>query len=712
MRTLRVKVLFVLAACTMTAAGLAARATESTLIAGAAKQNMTPFTVIPGVTTPNANSDSAASNSDGLPGELWDTFEPESGLASAGQVTQSGIWGEAFTDTNANRRYDVGESFTDDPVNTRLDPGSANKWDGIYMPGFGQDRVPLGAFDPIWARALYVKDPTTGLAFAQASIDVIGWFSDWNDRIVATAKQMDPNLDLQYLIVSHTHDHEAVDTVGMWGADLTSDGKYPKYMRYIEYKIAQAVVDAAHAAAPAKFRFGEITPATKFTTVNGTPDESLAGLQSRNSCRTPWVFDDELRVMQVADVSTGNTIATLDNWGTHVESMEDNNVYLSSDFAHTIRSTIEDEFGGVAIHTQGAQAAAEVVGDSCMRRWHRDTFDGETFAVDPESGEPIVFKTSDLVGARNRTYALGRVAGSAAVRAIESAPWETPAAVDDFTAQDLFVPINNEGLVALTAAGVIDKPAYVGSTSATATAADLTGVRAGAPGGVDGKTTVYAWKIGSASFVTAPGELLPEIYWGLGSHNRATPVAPNDHFDYISPNPDALACAARPFSYENVRGANTGRAFEPGIRAAQVAKFGTAHNFLLGYTPDLLGYIVAGYDFAWYAAPPAHGVGLGSLHGAWGRDEAPDPCADIAPDLEFGVHYNNHYQETNSAGSMLAPAYACTVWEMLGLDPATSAEGKGACDDWHAWKTASLIHTRVDADVCDQSSDTDCVRHY
>jgi hypothetical protein len=61
---------------------------------------------------------------------------------------------------------------------------------------------------------------------------------------------------------------------------------------------------------------------------------------------------------------------------------------------------------------------------------------------------------------------------------------------------------------------------------------------------------------------------------------------------------------------------------------------------------------------------------------------------------------------------MLAPAYACTVWEMLGLDPAASAEGATACVDWHAWKTGGVAHVGVDPTVCDQSSDTDCVRHY
>jgi hypothetical protein len=710
-------------ALALAAVGPGARAQGAHLLAGAAAESITPFTVIPSVTTAvDPNSNAAASNPDGQPGGLWETFQPELGFASAGQVTVSGLWGEQYTDQNANRRYDDGEPFVDDPVNTRLDPDSANKYDGIYLAGFGEDRIPRGVFDPIWARALYVRDPASGLAYAHASIDVLGWFSDWNDRIVGLARQLDPSIDLDYLIVSHTHDHEAPDThVGIWGTDLLHDGTYPKYERYIEAKIAQAVVAAAATAVPARFKFASIRPGTPFTTLNENA-EDLTGLQSRNSCRTPWVFDDEVRVVQVAGdpaegAPSGDTIATLVNWGTHVESLEGGNQYLSSDFVHTERATVEQALGGIEIHVQGAQGAGEVVGDSCTRRWQRTTFDGETYPVDG-GGDPTVLAEAggqlvNNIGARDRTYALGRVVGSAAVAAANAASFDpTATAIEGFTARDVFVPVNNEGLSALGAIGVIDKPAYVGGVSVAKEAFGRAGLFANPPTGVDTRTTVYAWKIGGASFVTAPGELFPEIYYGLATHNRTVAGTAADHFDYTSPNPAATACSTRAFSYDAPYGADTGRPYEPGIREAQIKRYGTTHNYLFGYTPDLLGYIVPGYDFSWYATPPAEGVGLGSIIG-----EAPDPCSGIPADLAYSAAgYGHHYQETNSAGSMLAPAYACSVWEMLGLNPARADEGNGACYEWHAWKTGGLAHLGVEPAVCDFTGEfasvEDCVRHY
>jgi hypothetical protein len=52
------------------------------------------------------------------------------------------------------------------------------------------------------------------------------------------------------------------------------------------------------------------------------------------------------------------------------------------------------------------------------------------------------------------------------------------------------------------------------------------------------------------------------------------------------------------------------------------------------------------------------------------------------------------------------------VWVMLGLDPATSPEGDEACVEWAGWRNLVIAHADVEPAICDQSSSTDCVRHY
>jgi hypothetical protein len=210
--------------------------------------------------------------------------------------------------------------------------------------------------------------------------------------------------------------------------------------------------------------------------------------------------------------------------------------------------------------------------------------------------------------------------------------------------------------------------------------------------GLDGKTTVYAFRIGPASFLTAPGELFPELYYGVDGrdavggrpHRRSVRIPGSDYDATIR---DAyLACSAA---------ADTGRAAEPAIRPRQEERFRLASvHFLVGYSPDLYGYIVPGYDFAIYGVPVVSGLGApvpgpGAVAEGPARldeTEAPDPCAGIDIDAGFpGVHYDRHYHETVSGSSMLAPAYACTAVEMLG--GAAFTRGNAACREWREWKS-------------------------
>jgi hypothetical protein len=61
-----------------------------------------------------------------------------------GTITESGVWGERFTDTNHNGRWDAGEPFEDDPGNDLVDSSSKGKYDGIFLAGFGNNRLATG----------------------------------------------------------------------------------------------------------------------------------------------------------------------------------------------------------------------------------------------------------------------------------------------------------------------------------------------------------------------------------------------------------------------------------------------------------------------------------------------------------------------------------------------------------------------------------------
>ena len=505
-----------------------------------------------------------------------------------GPVTTAGVWGERFTDTNGNGRWDAGEPFDDDAANSALDASSKGKYDGIYLAGFGQNRLATGRHDDLWARTLVLDQGNTRIAVV--SLDLIGYYSDASYYGIARVRAaLDPSLGIDEILVASTHNHEGPDTIGPWGAAALADGKFPQYLQFVDRMIARSIAQAAGALRPARLRLGRTTPERS---------PSLARLQTRNANRPPRVFDRELRVMQFVAANGGarpETIATLVNWNTHPESMEAGNTLLTSDFPHTVRDEVERRVGGTALYISGAIGAVEIIGDTKHEKDERTRFDGRDFPLAGKDGRPqFTFE---------RMEAIGRDIARAAVDALDGAAWSSPAPLAIRKA-DLTVPLDNAAYQILQRLSVLD----VGTTAA---------------GQPVVSTTIYVIELGDAQIVTTPGELFPEVYFGVATHRRRD-------------------CPA----------ADTGRPPEPSIHDALTRP----HRFVFGLCPDELGYIVPAYDFLrepFDAANPR-------------VRRAPDPCkADGVPD---------HYHETNSASAVLAPATACvTVALVTGKRPDDAA---------------------------------------
>jgi hypothetical protein len=357
----------------------------------------------------------------------------------------------------------------------------------------------------------------------------------------------------------------------------------------VDRQIARAVTLAAQAAVPVRMKLGATNPQSS---------PALAGMQTRTDGRPPRFSDEELRAMQfvVTDgPDKGGAVATLINWNTHPESMEDENTVLTSDFPGAVREAIEKRYGGTAIYVSGDLGAVEIVGDN--DRSSRTTFDGKDF--------PVVKDNRAATFSFARTEAVGREVAKAAVEVIEKGEWS---AVPPFSIQkrELRVPMDNLGYQFLISKGVL---------------ARIHGFDAA--GGPQVVSTVYAVRLGDAQIITVPGELFPELYYGVAKHRR-----------------------------EDCPKADTGRSLEPPVRDFMDAKY----RFVFGLSPDELGYFVPGYDFHAPSFDPEKGL-----------QESKDACAGVP----------NHYHETNSASSQLAPAWACTAIELLGGKPLSSLPAPG-----------------------------------
>jgi len=496
-----------------------------------------------------------------------------------GTITESGVWGERFTDTNRNGRWDAGEQFEDDTGNTAIDASSKDKYDGIYLAGFGNNRLATGKHDDLWARAVVLEYGSTRIAIV--SIDVLGYYSKANYYgLSEIQKLIDPNLSISEILIASTHNHEAPDTIGAWGPNALTDGKYPKYLRFIDRQIAKAINQAARSTAPARMKLGLTDPKVS---------PSIAGMQTRTSGRPPQFFDEELRVMQffgTAGQLRDKVIATVINWNTHPESMEDKNTIITSDFPHAVRESVEKRFGGTAIYISGDIGAVEIIGDTNNKSTDRTKFDGKNFPLGAGNRPDFTFE---------RTEAIGRDIARAAFDALERGQWSAVNGID-LKKADLRVPMDNAGYVFLTSKSVLDTMALP---------------QGGAP---EIQTWVYAITIGDAQIVTTPGELFPEVFYSVEKYRR-----------------------------RDCPEADTKRPSEPSVHDRMQKRY----KFIFGLCPDEFGYIVPGYDFL----RPSIDLAKPAIR------QAQDPCKAA------GVP--NHYHETNSASSDLAPAWACLAAALL-----------------------------------------------
>ncbi len=219
--------------------------------------------------------------------------------------------------------------------------------DAIWFGGFTADLAMIGKHDSIWARALVLRTGETTVAIV--SLDLVGVFYDDVKRIRARIAAQVKDHDIDYVLVSATHNHEGPDTMGYWGPEMAS-GVNKAYLAEVLDKAAKAVVDAAAGMKKVKLVASQIrTGAAGFL---------------RDS-RDPRIFNDQLIALKLDDATTGETVATVVNWGNHPEVLSNHNNYLTSDFCHYVREGMEQAIpavgdlpalpalGGVAIYLQG-----------------------------------------------------------------------------------------------------------------------------------------------------------------------------------------------------------------------------------------------------------------------------------------------------------------------------------------------------------------------
>ncbi len=246
--------------------------------------------------------------------------------------------------------------FFDDCGTDRICPGAPGytgpdadgsegngRFDGFWIAGFSPNRPMQEVHDPIWARAFAVKNGDVTLALV--SLDVVGLF--YEKEVVAIREKVKAlGVEVDYVYVSATHNHEGPDTMGQWGILNTDYGIFrgvnEAWLDVVTTEAAQAVADAVAGMKPAKARV-----AIARTGLDGWVRDS----------RDPVIYDDRISLLQMVEKDAGATIGTLFVYSSHPEALSSGNNALTSDFVHYVRESFEK-----GLPAAGAKAAVEGVG--------------------------------------------------------------------------------------------------------------------------------------------------------------------------------------------------------------------------------------------------------------------------------------------------------------------------------------------------------------
>lgn len=271
----------------------------------------------------------------------------------------------------------------------------------VFLAGFGQNRVATAVHDDLFVRCLALS--AGGKPVALCGVDSVGLFLDDVQKI---RERVGSAADV---VVAALHDHEAPDTMGLWGPALGVSGINEQYNQLVVERVAEAIAEAVRSLRPARVKLARVQ----------TPE--LDGFIYDN--RPPVVHDSELVVLSASD-KAGKPIATLVNWANHPETLGSKNTEITADYPAYFHRRLEERVGGVAVLLNGAVGGMQSPLGAEVR--------------DPVTGEPAQkdsFRKAEIIGCRVADLAAEAVGKSKPVRIGAIA----------FREKGIRIPVSNQG---------------------------------------------------------------------------------------------------------------------------------------------------------------------------------------------------------------------------------------------------------------------------
>jgi hypothetical protein len=343
----------------------------------------------------------------------------------------------------------------------------------VYLAGFGRNRPAESIADDLWARVLNLQEDENNLFLV--ALDLIGLGRHQCQKIEREVQQFSPGARV---IICCTHTHHGPDTLGFWGPDETTSGVQPEFMAALEKTVVAACREAAQ-------------------NMQGVTDLQAGSVEvsgvSRNF-RDPEIIDAELSALQFN--RNGTALAVLAVFPCHPEVLWEHNPVITSDYAHSLRTRLED-----AVHAP------------CM------------FLVGALGGmlsPDVVDHSFDEARAMGNTLAKAAVDTLAAASPFPSQPQLMSLRQDVFQ-----IPMSNPLFHLGIQIGLLD-PALLDASGKLTTETNLV-------------------RIGPAWLATVPGEILPKLgleikqmLLAAGAHLPIVIGLANDELGYILPAEDFI----------------------------------------------------------------------------------------------------------------------------------------------------------------------------
>jgi hypothetical protein len=408
---------------------------------------------------------------------------------------------EGYTDLNGNHIFD---GCVNDPSASRTgcdepfeDLNGNGEFDAIWISGFGIKRAATGVHDPITAGGIVFS--LNGEYVAIVGIDGIGFLEN---RITPAREALNAEgFEKDRVVISASHSHQSPDTVGIWGdLDNVRSGINPDYQESIEQAIFDVVSTAASVMEPVspvqgQIHMSDFDPELSGAPFGGTnPDDWMIG--TIDDIRDPLIAGDQLLAVGL-DGANGR-VATLVNFSSHPEVVGDENSELSADYVYYLRDYVDRVEGGTTVFISGALGGMQSGLSGTL-----PSVDEDGNKLKDENGDTIFIEGNGWEGA----LAQGAAVGSAVDAVLtDTTAWDK---ISVSTAP-LPIPVTNEYYQIAFNLGILD-------TQVEDLVMDSSCPGYGTDNDVFGCVPAGVWliQLGPVTFASVPGELFPELFWGV-----------------------------------------------------------------------------------------------------------------------------------------------------------------------------------------------------